>query len=176
MDSGASANLLKQKAVPNKVKICKNEIVKLIGISDPAVKSLGSIEIEICGVLTKFHVVENNFPITETELIGNKFLKGNKARLYFDENCLVLQGQKYPFQSNNEVLKITTEEVLAVEGEIKDGCIIQVVEVGEQVKKNSPTLKLKDKSIRESKNYVKGVYRFNKRSKTAKQVISRDET
>ena len=110
LDTGANTNLLVKSAVPENETINKNEIVRLRGITNQPVYSLGSISTKIYGHETKIHLVEDNFLITEDGILGNGFFKENKAKLCFEKNVFEVSGHKIPFHRYTEVYSISAQD------------------------------------------------------------------
>ena len=59
IDTGTGSNLIKQQAVKTNVKINKFECLKLIGINEHPVFTLGQITINIFGYLTTLNIIPN---------------------------------------------------------------------------------------------------------------------
>ena len=108
LDTGANTNLLIKSAIPENEIINKNEIVRLRGITNEPVYSLGSIVTKIHGHETKIHLVEDNFPITEDGILGNGFFKKNKAKLCFEKNVFEISGLKIPFHRYKGIFNSST--------------------------------------------------------------------
>ena len=87
IDTGSEANIIKIKLVPNKVKINTLQRESLRGIKDEAIKSLGTIEINIHNVESLFYVVPNDFYIPCDGIIGSTYLTQAKALINFESRC-----------------------------------------------------------------------------------------
>ena len=63
IDTGSEANIIKIKLIPDKDRINTLQRESLRGIKDEAIKSLGTIEINIHNVESLYYVVPNDFYI-----------------------------------------------------------------------------------------------------------------
>lgn len=84
LDTGAQANLIKNRSLNSTVSINSNVIYNLIGVGEGTYKTLGQVEIEINGVISKFQVISDDFPIREEGLVGLPFCRHNKIQIDFD--------------------------------------------------------------------------------------------
>ena len=77
IDTGAGSNLIKQQAVKTNVKINKFECLKLTGINEHPVFTLGQITINIFGYSTTLNIIPNEVPIENDGILG----RGEAAKL-----------------------------------------------------------------------------------------------
>ena len=63
IDTGVGWHLIEQKAVKTNVKINVSECLKLTGINEHPVFTLGQITINIFGYLTTLNIIPNEVPI-----------------------------------------------------------------------------------------------------------------
>ncbi|KAF0765588.1 Uncharacterized protein FWK35_00006034 [Aphis craccivora] len=91
IDSGAEMNLIKLSALNGQVVINECEKRTIKGINETPIFTIGTIittmQINGVGVLVKFDVVFDDFPINESGIIGRNFLKQNKPPR---SNCVLL--------------------------------------------------------------------------------------
>lgn len=77
LDTGAEVSLIKFGVIRNKELIQNNKSIRLKGITDQAVNTLGNIElkIKICeGIMHQiFVIVQDDFPIRQDGIIGRDF-------------------------------------------------------------------------------------------------------
>jgi len=83
IDSGAEMNLIKISALDGQVVVNEREKRTIKGINEIPIFTIGTVvttmQIKAVDVLIKFDVVFNDFPITESGIIGRNFLKQNKV-------------------------------------------------------------------------------------------------
>ena len=63
IDTGAGSNLIKQQAVKTNVKMNEFECLKLTGINEHPVFTLGQITVNIFGYLNTLNIIPNEVPI-----------------------------------------------------------------------------------------------------------------
>ena len=85
IDTGAGSNLIKQQAVKKNVKINKFECLKLTGINEHTVLTLGQITINIFGCLTTLNIIPNEVPIEHDGILGTEFFRNNNAKINYAE-------------------------------------------------------------------------------------------
>ena len=88
IDTGAGSNLTKQQAVKTNVKIHTFECLKLTGINEHPVFTLGRIRINIFGYLTILNIIPKEIPIEHDGIIGTEFYKNNKAKINYSKSHL----------------------------------------------------------------------------------------
>lgn len=120
LDSGAGANIIKQKVISEDLEVEKNEILYLTGITTEVVKTLGRINLFVLDYETDFHVVPNDFPIREDGIIGANFLAKNKAKLNWERNRLELNNGYIPFFEEREIYTIPPRCRQIISVEIRD--------------------------------------------------------
>lgn len=79
LDTQADITLLKERAIDSMVRLDTRDQIKITGITEEPIWSLGSIEADLIGsdfrVTHNFHVVPNGFYIPSDGIIGKDFLK-----------------------------------------------------------------------------------------------------
>lgn len=109
LDTGASPCLLKNKFRDPDNPVNQHDILHLIGITDELVKTLGKITITFMGHDTEFHLVPDDFPISQDGLLGNEFFQSSHATIDYRNQCLCLDGHKITFlQPKKEVYTVAT--------------------------------------------------------------------
>ncbi|CAH1720138.1 unnamed protein product [Aphis gossypii] len=97
IDSGAEMNLIKLSALNGQVVINEYEKRTIKGINETPIFTIGTIvttmQISEVGVLVKFDVVFDDFPINESGIIGRNFLKQNKVIMDYNKNTLTIPEQ-----------------------------------------------------------------------------------
>ena len=61
VDSGANANLIKNFAVPKHLNVGRKCIIRLSGITDPTVPTLGKLSVKFGNYETEIHIVTDVF-------------------------------------------------------------------------------------------------------------------
>ncbi|EFN89119.1 hypothetical protein EAI_12058, partial [Harpegnathos saltator] len=61
--------------------IDSNHILKLSGINEYPVYTIGEIVIIILGIPVNFHVISDDFPIQSCGILGNDFFQQTKAKI-----------------------------------------------------------------------------------------------
>ena len=69
----SGSNLIKQQAVKTNIKINKFEYLKLTGINEHPVFTLGQITINIFGYLTTLNIITNKVPIEHDGILDTEF-------------------------------------------------------------------------------------------------------
>lgn len=92
VDPGSQANLIKENAIESNISINKSQILRLQGISKDPVYTKGSVEIDILGRNTEFHVVSQNFPIPHEGLLGAPFFRKQAVHIDFDKKHLICRN------------------------------------------------------------------------------------
>ncbi|XP_076384553.1 uncharacterized protein LOC143263569 [Megalopta genalis] len=72
------------------------ERLKITGITDGHVETIGSTPITIFGTAAKFHVVPDTFSIPTEGIIGSAFLREG-LDICYSKNCIAWNGVEYPF-------------------------------------------------------------------------------
>lgn len=95
VDTQADISIIKHDVLNNDVHINSTDIIRIRGVTDELVSSLGTIENEIFtndfSVYHEFHVVSNNFGIPADGIIGKDFLKIHKCVIDYEEMSLSFQ-------------------------------------------------------------------------------------
>ena len=81
IDTGSDLNLIKEYCVNSRTWVNRNRIYNLVGISPEIIPTKGGIKTRINGIETDFHIVPNNFPISQNGILGMTFLKHQGATL-----------------------------------------------------------------------------------------------
>ena len=72
-DTGAAQNLIKQRVLNPVVPINSKNVIKLTGINDLQLYTLGEVKINIFGYPTIFNIIPNEFPVEEDGVLGSEF-------------------------------------------------------------------------------------------------------
>lgn len=104
LDTGSEVNLIKISSIDPETLINVGEKIKLSGITEGCVETLGSVEINVLNNKIKFHVVQPSFPIETDGILGTAFYEGSADVLYTQE-CVVWHGNRIPF-ANKEMLRV----------------------------------------------------------------------
>ena len=88
IDTGAARNLIKQKVLHPEVPINKQCVLKLTGINDLPLYTLGQVKINIFGYLTIFNIIPNEFPIEEDGVLGSEFFQDNNININYSSSIV----------------------------------------------------------------------------------------
>ena len=81
IDTGAARNLIKQKVLNPEVPINSQNVLKLAGINDLPLYTLGQIKMNIYGYPTIFIIISNEVPVEEDEVLGSEFFQDNSVNM-----------------------------------------------------------------------------------------------
>ena len=96
LDTGSGPNIIKEKLVPQNVEINYNNILQLNGINDYPVYTLGEIILTLFDAPIIFHIVANDFPITQAGILGNDFFKQTSSTIDYAHERLNVFGNYNP--------------------------------------------------------------------------------
>ena len=99
IDTGAAQNLIKQKILSPDVPINKQNILKLTGINDLPLYTLGQVKINIFGYPTIFNVIPNEVPVEKDGVLESEFFQDNSVNINYTSKCLEIENHCYPFES-----------------------------------------------------------------------------
>ena len=103
LDPGASKNIIKENYLPPDADILRDDILKLKGIAEGVTYTLGYINILTFGVITTFHVIPSNFPITQSGILLADFFKDNSVKINFAKYVFEIHGVEYPFYTRETI-------------------------------------------------------------------------
>jgi len=104
LDTGAQPNIIKKECVHDNTIINEQEILQLTGITENAVNTLGSICAYILQTPIIFHVVPDDFPITQQGILGTSFFKEHDACINYGKNSLIWRNCIFPFKKQETVV------------------------------------------------------------------------
>ncbi|KAI4482178.1 hypothetical protein M0802_013761 [Mischocyttarus mexicanus] len=103
IDTGADVNLIKLVAIRKLTDIDSTEIIQLKGISTRIQNTLSTVDINIFGESTVFHVVEDYFPINADGILGNEFLRTIPTAIDDIKEILFVRDKKVPFTESSSL-------------------------------------------------------------------------
>ncbi|KYN41487.1 hypothetical protein ALC56_04092 [Trachymyrmex septentrionalis] len=80
LDTGSGPNIIKEKFISRDTTVNHNNILKLNGINEYPVYTLGEINLPLFENKVTFHIVANDFPITQSGILGNDFFKQTSSK------------------------------------------------------------------------------------------------
>ena len=83
IDTGSQLNLIKRQGLISDLPINTDIVYNLTGIGSGMIRAQGDVRVLIHGVPVHFQVVDNDFPIKETGILGLSFLKKQEITLRF---------------------------------------------------------------------------------------------
>lgn len=105
LDTGASKNVIKERCVSPDVIINRDEILRLRGITENTLLTLGYLRMELLGIESIFHIVPDDFPIDQSGILSSEYFRQTGARIDYASHCLVVQREGIPFHTG-EVMTI----------------------------------------------------------------------
>lgn len=126
VDTGAAPNLVKQNRLNSNAKIDTQTILRLTGITEGEVRTLGKLETDVHGRKTSFHVVDKDFPISQDGILGADFLSGT-GKINFVDQVVEWHDCLFPF-GKRETVRIparsrAVSHVRVVNSEITEGYV-----------------------------------------------------
>lgn len=126
VDTGAAPNLVKRNRLNPGVEIDTRTTLRLVGITDGEVKTLGKLKINIYGRDIEFHVVNENFPITQDGILGADFLSGT-GKINFVDQVVEWHDRLFPF-GQREIVRIparsrAVSHIRVINPEITEGYV-----------------------------------------------------
>ena len=103
LDTGSDASLIKLRALHEDLRVDTDEVIKVSGIAEKEIMTLGTVQIYFTNKPTKFHVMYD-LPIEADALIGKPYFREEKAEISFNHNTMVTQSDPIkpkPFLDTN---------------------------------------------------------------------------
>lgn len=98
VDTEATVSLIKISSISNNISYNKNDIIKMTGIVDTPLFSLGSFNLKIVEQNVeyehKFHLISNDFKIPSNGVIGKDFLKRFKCLVDYGNMILTMRKKE----------------------------------------------------------------------------------
>ena len=88
IDTGAGRNLIKQNAVNPKLPIDEKIALKLTGINNLPLFTMGQVQINILGYPAILNLIPNEVPIHKDGVLGSEFFRENKVNINHVSKCL----------------------------------------------------------------------------------------
>ncbi|KYM93654.1 hypothetical protein ALC62_15745 [Cyphomyrmex costatus] len=127
LDTRSRPNIIKETFIPKNNPINCNNILKLNGINEYPVYTLGEITVPLFGKLVTFHAVPNDFPISQSGILGNDFFEQTSSKIDYAKGHLDASGMKVPFLSPETIIAYPrSESSFYVRIEIKIGYIPRI--------------------------------------------------
>jgi len=104
LDTGSGPNIIKENFISKGETIDYTKILKLNGISEYPVYTLGEITLPLFGVQVNFHIVSNDFPISQAGILGNDFFKQTSSKIDYAKGYLIVSGINVPFLSPEVII------------------------------------------------------------------------
>lgn len=103
VDSGSEINLIKVGQFSDNLPIDPSVSLRLCGISSDPVETQGEVTIRIADKPVQFHIVQENFPIQQSGILGSQFLRQNSVNLDYLNKRLQLQNMFIPFDEPEKI-------------------------------------------------------------------------
>lgn len=104
LDTGAQPNLIKIGTLHPDVLLHPQHTLKLTGITEDIVTTLGVIEISLFNVPVTFHVVPDDFPIIPQGILGSTFFCEHNAQIDFQAKHLRWRGHSLSFKPHESIV------------------------------------------------------------------------
>ena len=75
--------------------------MKLTGINDLPLYTLGQVKINIFGYPTIFNIIPNEVLVEKDGVLGLEFFQDNSVNINYTSKCLEIENHCYPFKSTN---------------------------------------------------------------------------
>lgn len=79
--------------------IYRDEILRLRGITENTLLTLGYLRTETMGLEAIFHIVPDDFPIDQSGILSSEYFRRAGARIDYAGQCLVIRGEEIPFHT-----------------------------------------------------------------------------
>ncbi|KAI4474720.1 hypothetical protein M0802_015474, partial [Mischocyttarus mexicanus] len=130
VDTTSDVNLIKTKALRNDVQTNATDIIELTGISPDRQNTLGTVDIEIFGEYSRFHIVRDDFPIHADGILGDEFFRSNHTAVVYTGEYLMVRNRKIPFAVSGSVcIPPRTSKIIqcyVINNGVKEGYIPQL--------------------------------------------------
>ena len=130
IDTGAGLNLLKEDMIESCTPVNTLKTLRLTGINEHPVHTLGQVKIEILGYPTIFNIIPKGVPVDEDGVLGSEFFVDNNVKINYATKCLEVNESQYPFTSRNTIIlperSISDINLIIENSEIKTGYIPQL--------------------------------------------------
>lgn len=104
LDTGAQPNIIKKGCLRENGDIDTKDIIKLTGITEEVVETLGSIQAYIDQIPITFHIVENDFPIITQGILGSTFFTNNHVCINYGKKEITWKNNVLPFKQRESVV------------------------------------------------------------------------
>ncbi|KMQ85713.1 hypothetical protein RF55_15566, partial [Lasius niger] len=104
LDTGSGPNILKENFIPKDININYTNILKLNGINNYPVYTLGEITLTLFELPVSFHIVSSDFPIPQSGILGNDFFKQTSSKIDYAQGHLNVSGINVPFFSPETIV------------------------------------------------------------------------
>jgi hypothetical protein len=126
IDTGAAPSIVKLKNIQTHTYLNTEDILTLSGITTEKIRTLGSIEVLLHGYPLTLNVVNNNFPMPQSGILGSDFIR-YCSKIDFDQKFILWQGIQIPFTDEQSAIIPPRSEVTlnlkVINPEIKTGYI-----------------------------------------------------
>ena len=101
IDTGAARNIIKLKVHYPEVPINKQNVLKLTGVNDLQLYTLGQVRINIFDYPTILKIIPNEIPVEEDGVSGLEFFQDNNVNMNYTSKCLEIENHCYPLKFTN---------------------------------------------------------------------------
>lgn len=104
VDTGSELNIIKQKRVNTDMGYNPAVTVKVNGITEGQTKTMGVTLLNILDDKIRFHIVTDDFPISQDGILGTPYLHSREALVDFKNQRLTIPQCHLPFHFENVVV------------------------------------------------------------------------
>jgi len=112
LDTGSGPNIIKENFVPKNKTVNYNNILKLNGINKYPVYTLGESTLPLFEKEVTFHIVSNDFPISQSGILGNDFFQQTSSKIDYAKGYQDISGINVPFFSPETIIASPRSESL----------------------------------------------------------------
>jgi len=112
LDTGSEINVIKLSVLDPLQRIDTETIIKVTGISRDPVFTKGTALIKTFGTQVQFHIVSDEFPISQGGILGSEFLQENRVLVNYQKETLVCGGREIPFVTP-ETIQVPARSVIS---------------------------------------------------------------
>ena len=79
--TGAARNLIKQRVLNPEVPLNNQNVLRLTGINNLLLYTLGQVKMNIFGYPTIFNIIPNEVPVEDDGVLGSEFFQDNNVNI-----------------------------------------------------------------------------------------------
>ncbi|EZA50982.1 hypothetical protein X777_10413 [Ooceraea biroi] len=104
LDTGFRHNIIKEHFLPRGVRINHSKLFQLNGINKFPVYTLGETALSFFNTSIVFHIVPDDFPISQAGILGNNFFVYTGSKIDYADGYLEMSDMKIPFFTSETII------------------------------------------------------------------------